>query len=361
MNRIPIYIPYLTDYKLSAIDAINSEWVSNYGKYVTLAEHKLEQLLGVKHCILMNNGTSATQCLYVALKLKHPNIKTIYIPNGVFIAPWNTGLLQYPLETFKVMKTDIQTLNIDTSEEYIQSLETNSAMVVVHNYGNIVDVPRLKRLRPDIVFMEDNCEGLFGKYGDVYSGVESLCSSCSFYGNKTITSGEGGAFFTNDSEIYKYMKSYYSHGMTQERYIHDKIAVNYRMTNVQAALLYDQLNDLDNILNKKRNIISSYATAFKDIPQIHPLKIEKGTVSSNWMYVAIIDSDFNKFERFMNVKNIDVRPLFYDIHDHKHLLDVKKDIKESIKVQGFMLPSYPGLLEHEQNYIIECVKEFFTS
>lgn len=360
MNRIPIYIPYLKGYKASAIDAINSEWVSNYGKYVTLSEQKLEQLLGVKHCILMNNGTSATQCLYVALKLIYPNIERIYISNGVFIAPWNTGLLQYPLETFRVMKTDIQSLNIDTSVEYIKSLETNSAMVVVHNYGNIVDVPRLKRLRPDIIFLEDNCEGLFGKYGDVYSGTESLCSSCSFYGNKSITTGEGGAFFTNDTEIYKYMKSYYSHGMTPERYIHDKIAVNYRMTNVQAALLYDQLNDLDNILNRKKDIITKYNIAFKDISYIHSLKIENNTVPSNWMYVAIIDSDFNKLERFMNVKNIDVRPLFYDIHDHKHLVDVKKDINEHINVQGVMLPSYPGLLEHEQNYIIECVKEYFA-
>ncbi|GAI21490.1 unnamed protein product, partial [marine sediment metagenome] len=270
---------------------------------------------------------------------------------GVFIAPWNVGLLEYPSKTFEVMRTNPKTLNIDTSEDYINSLEKDSVMVVVHNYGNIVNVPRLKRLRPDMVFVEDNCEGLFGKYEDKPSGTESLCSSCSFYANKTIFAGEGGSFFTNDDEIYKYIKTFYSHGMTSERYIHDKIAVNYRMTNIQAGFLYDQLSDLNTILSKKKNIMNKYANAFGEMKDINLLKEEDNTCMSNWMFVIIIDGMYDKFEKFMNVKNIDVRPLFFDIHQHKHLKEIMKN-GEDLVVEGAMIPSYPGLFEHEQNYVI---------
>ena len=151
--------------------------------------------------------------------------------------------MEYKKEQLEVMKINSETLNIETNEEYIKSLDKDSCVLIVHNLGNIVNVPRLKRLRPAIIFIEDNCEGLFGKYEGIYSGCSeaSLCSSVSFYANKSLTTGEGGAFFTNDSEIYEFIKSTYGHGMTKERYIRDRLAYNYRMTNIQAGFLYDQL------------------------------------------------------------------------------------------------------------------------
>jgi perosamine synthetase len=221
-----------------------------------LATEKLKEITKAKHVILMSNGTTATHCLFLSLKLKYPNIKNIYTSNNCFVAAWNSILNEYDMECMKIMKMDENTWNIDTSEEYIKTLETNSAVLIVHNLGNIINVPRLKRIRPDLIFLEDNCEGIFGKYENSYSGVgeSTLCSSVSFYGNKTVTTGEGGAFFTNDDEVYNYISRIYSHGMSNVRYIHNIHAYNYRMTNVQAAFLYDQLNDIDNILSNKKKI-----------------------------------------------------------------------------------------------------------
>ena len=215
---IPIYKPLLSKYKKSAIEAIESEWISNHGIYTELASQKLRDILGIKYCILMNNGTAATHCIYLALKYKYPDVKKIYVPNNVFIAVWNCGLVVYDASIFEVVKTDPKTLNMDTSEEYIQSLDKGAAVVVVHNLGNVVNIPRLKKLRPDLIFIEDNCEGMFGKYEGVYTGSckGTLASSVSFYGNKTLTTGEGGAFFTNDLDIYKYIKSVHNHGMTNQ-------------------------------------------------------------------------------------------------------------------------------------------------
>jgi dTDP-4-amino-4,6-dideoxygalactose transaminase len=114
----------------------------------------------------------------------------------------------YNIEQLEVMKMSLDTWNIETNENYIESLDKNAAVLIVHNLGNIINVPRLKKIRPDIIFVEDNCEGLFGKYNEIYSGTssDSLCSSISFYGNKIITTGEGGAFLTNHQDIYEHIK-----------------------------------------------------------------------------------------------------------------------------------------------------------
>jgi perosamine synthetase len=203
--------------------------------------------------------------LFLALKYRHPEVRKIYVPNNCYVAAHNSVLNEYDKSQIVVMKMDIDTWNVDTSEEYIRSFEKCAAVFIVHNLGNIVNVPRLKRIRPDLVFVEDNCEGIFGKYEGEYSGTSSLCSSVSFYGNKIITSGEGGAFFTDDDEVYNHIKGVYSQGMSSVRYLHNVHAYNYRMTNVQAAFIYDQLNDLDAILQNKKAIFNNYVGLLKDL------------------------------------------------------------------------------------------------
>ncbi len=367
---IPIYKPYLSPYKSSALSAIESEWISNHGIYVDLATDLLKKKLDVDYCILMNNGTSATHCLFKALKYKHPEIKKLYIPNNVFIAPWNCALLEYDVEQLEVMEINPCTFNMATDVPYINSLDHGSAVLIVHNLGNIINVPYLKRLRPDLIFIEDNCEGLFGKYEGKYTGTSdaSLCSAVSFYGNKSITTGEGGAFFTNDLDLYKYMKTYFSHGMSDRRYIHNILGTNYRMTNIQAAFLYDQLNDIDNILSKKKTIVANYKKLLEDYQQedkIFYLEEESYTEASNWMFIVFIRGIiYEDLEKYMLEKNVQIRPIFYDIHEHEHLKNLKKTDPEksveNIRKIGVMLPSYPELTLDEQKYIVNCIKEFIT-
>lgn len=361
---IHIYKPFLSNYKKSALDAINTEWISNHGIYISLASEKLKSILGIKYCILMNNGTSATQCLFKSLKYKYPNISKIYVPNNVFVAPWNCCLNEYKNENIEVMKLDENTLNIDVSEDYIKSLDKNSAVCIVHNYGNIINVPRLKRIRPDLIFLEDNCEGLFGMYEKKYSGTESLCSSLSFYGNKTITTGEGGAFLTNDYDLYSYINNIHSHGMTKKRYIHDNIGFNFRMTNIQAAFLYDQLCDIDTIINMKKKIFENYDKFFSTLIEegkVKKLKNENETEQSYWMYCILLPSIvYEDVEFYMNNKGIEIRPFFYDIHMHNHLNMIKNihDNKFSNYVSsiGIILPSFPELTYDQQQYIFLSLK-----
>ena len=365
----PVYKPYLKNYKESAHKAIESEWISNHGIYVDLAANELKNKIDCENCILMNNGTAATHCLFLALKYKYPNINKIYLPNNVFIAPYNCGLMEYPKETFEIMKIDEETLNIDTDEEYIKSLEKNSAIVVVHNLGNIVNIPRIKRLRPDIVIIEDNCEGIFGKYEGNYTGSSEnvLCSAVSFYGNKTITTGEGGAFLTNNKDVYNYIKNIYSHGMSEERYVHHYLGYNYRITNLQAAFLYEQMKDIDHILSKKKELFNNYYKYLNNLIEKNKIiipKTEEKTKKSLWMFIIILkEKSFKKLEIYMKEKNIDIRPFFYCVSNHKHLKEIKNtnesEFSKDITKKGVILPSYPELNEDNIKYICCCLEEYF--
>lgn len=365
---IKIYEPNIIKYKESALDAINNGWVSNHGEYIEKANNLLNEVLNCKYSILMSNGTCATHCLFLSLKYKYPKIKKIYMPNNVYIATWNCALMVYSIENLELMKTDINTWNINTEENYIKTLEIDSAILIVHNLGNIINVPRLKRIRPDIVIIEDNCEGLFGKYEDNYSGSSknTLCSSISFYGNKIITTGEGGAFITNNEDIYNYIKKVYSQGMSNIKYLHELHAYNYRMTNIQAAFLYDQLKDIDNILNNKKLIFEKYKKLLDPLIKNNNIilyKQESDTKSADWIFsVRIIDNKktIEETTQFFNDNDVDIRPFFYPINYHTHFLflDNNDSVSYILNKEVIMIPSSPTITEEEQEKIVDTIYKF---
>lgn len=354
---IPIYIPrVITE---SAKDALDSHWISSQGAYLEKTKNKLSQILNVPYVILTNNGTSATHMLLKGLKYMYPEVKTIYAPNNVFVAVWNTILYEYPESAMKILEMNPLTLNMRTDEEYINTLEPNSAIMVVHNIGNIINVPRLKRFRPDLIFIEDNCEGLFGKYEGNFSGTSpsSLCSAVSFFANKTITCGEGGAFFTHDKILYEYIYSSIHHGLSAERYIYNVLGHNCRMTNIQAALLYDQLTVVDSIREDKHTVFNNYKNLLKDYVVLP--KSEEDTIESEWMFVCGIDTDYKRLETFMKENGVDIRPFFYDIKKHAHLSHIVcSDM--ILSVSFFMLPSFPDIKKEEIEKICSCLINYIT-
>jgi perosamine synthetase len=385
MKRINIYNPNIASYTKSAMDAIESGWISNHGKYIGLATEQLKDTMKCKHAILMANGTCATHCLFIALKHAHPTITKIYVPNNAYVAAWNAALMEYSECQLSVMRMDASTWNICTDEDYIATLESNAAMLVVHNVGNIVNVPRLKRLRPDMVFVEDNCEGFLGKYGDQcpdqckYSGTSaaSLCSSVSFYGNKIITTGEGGAFFTNDDAVYEHILKAHSQGMSAKRYVHEVHAYNYRMTNVQAAFLHDQLSDLDTIVGQKTKVFETYRALLNEYDLLRSGRVrlfenEDGTQSTHWIFALRIVGNpktVDETAEFFDANGIDVRPFFYPIHAHAHLAGLTGDnpnpnhndpVSVLLNKEILLLPSSPDMTLDEQRRVIEIVHKFIA-
>lgn len=368
---IKVYDPYINEKtKKYAHDAIESGWISSQGEYIQKATEKLSEILNTKNLFLVSNGTTGMHCVSKAINLKHPNINTLVVPNNSYVAAWNTFLYDEKFNLISI-DCDLNTWNYNLVELYdlLEKVDIEkTALLCVHNLGNIINIQKIKEKFPSLLIVEDNCEGLFGKYNDKYSGTDSFASAVSFFGNKTITSGEGGAVIVNDDDVYKYLKSFINQGNTTTRFKHDKIAQNYRMTNIQAALLYGQLESLQEILEKKANLFEKYKNAFKDIGEIAFQAIEENTRHSNWMFGIrfLNNKTYDQALEFYTSSGVDIRPMFYTHEKQEYLKNYIKTYKNNtngniINSTSIILPSYPSLTDEQIKYIINTTLNFINS
>lgn len=345
----PIYTPDISRYTESLHKAIDGGWFSSQGEFIDKAVQTAKKVLGSPHVVLVNNGTSATHLLYKALKFKHPYLSKIYVPDYVFVAVWNAGLYEYPASMFSVLEIDPVTLNMRDDEAYIQTLDLNSAVVIVHNVGNIVNVPRLKRLRPDLIFVEDACEAFLESYEGKKTGTAALCAAVSFFANKIVTTGEGGMFYTNDKELYDFIYKSCHHGATMERYVYDVLGYNYRMTNLQAALLYDQLRDIDAIVITKTAVYERYVRLFGNAV----------STTGIWMMILRIPGmRYEDFAAYARNRGVDTRPMFYPLSKHAHLQDIHYSPQHIGHEELAMIPSSPSLRPFDQTLIWSIIQQY---
>jgi perosamine synthetase len=360
---IPIYKPYFTKESLKyAHDAIDSTWVSSHGKYLSMTEEKLKEITKTNYVILTNNGTAATHLVACALNFKYPTINELIVPSNVYVAAWNMFRVN-PFYNFYPIDSNIETWNFDWQSLTFETIlkTTNSAILVVHNLGNIINVADIKDKFPNVIVVEDNCEGFLGYYDDSPVGTYSLAYSVSFFGNKTITSGEGGAFCTDDEEIYNRMNSVRAQGITAEKFIFNGLGYNYRMTNVQAAILYGQLEIINEIIEKKETIFNLYKSEL-DNDSIYFAKGENNVQNPNWMLGIRFDltkEKMDKLQLHLHYNDIETRPMFPPINYHSHYsfygdFNVSKKIYETTLI----LPSYPELSKGEVKYICKTIKDF---
>ena len=356
---IPIYKPYLNKTILShAHQAIDSGWISSIGEYKTKAQKKLEEIYSGCHVLLTNNGTTAGHLMIKALLKKH-KIKRFYVPNNVFIAAWNMILYEFN-GSFDIIPIDanIDTWNFDYEKcNFIDS--EDSCVLLVHNLGNPVNIYALKNKYKKMVFIEDNCEGFFGKYGDKPTGTESLISTLSFFGNKNISCGEGGAVITKDRSLYEYMNYLHGQAQTETRYIHGELGYNYRMTNIQAAILYGQLEHKEEIHEKKSLVFAIYRQHFKNFDNIICQKTDYDCTHSQWMFgVRIPNSHYNKSSKILKDNDIESRQMFFPMSKHPYLTEFGNDEfnSEILNKEVIILPSYPELTRDEIEHVCSIVK-----
>jgi perosamine synthetase len=343
---IPIYKPYLPAKSIEyAKDALDSGWVSSIGEYIERAEAKLAEQTKSKYAILVNNGTSATHLCARVLKRWHPNTERVFVPSACYVAVYNC--LMYDQFDWDIQPLDLDkdTWNMKLPESY----EPGDALMAVHNVGNVMNLDKV-----ECPIVEDSCETLFG----CVKQPKSICASLSFFGNKSMTSGEGGALVTDDSNVADFIRKLKGQGQTTTRYVHDELGYNYRMTNVQAALLLGQLEEWGNIFSGKDNVFKRYNEHFKDYPNIIPQKVD--LIHSRWMYgVRIIGSkSYADNREFFAGKGIDTRPMFYPYTHHKHLEITTPEsdkVAEELHKEIVILPSYPELTDIEIEKIAYAV------
>lgn len=354
---ISVYEPFYSEnMKKYVTQAIESSWISSNGEFLEKAEEMLRSIYGVEHVLLVNNGTAATHLVARSLYRFVADYDKILIPSACYVAAYNSLIY----DNKSGSKVECVDLDEQTWNMKLDGVTDRDVVFAVHNLGNIINVPDLIR-RTGCTVVEDNCEGLFGKYEDSSSGSESLCSSMSFYGNKNVTCGEGGAFITNDEEVYEFAKKLRGQGQGRTRFVHEELGYNYRMTNVQAAILLSQLECVDKIREEKRRVFERYRKNLESVAGIRVQEIEKGTEHSCWMFGAWFDDleSYDSAKNYFQALGIDTRPMFYPHTSHTHL-DLKGETSSSeiVNKKVVVFPSYPDLTNEQVDYICEKIKNF---
>jgi perosamine synthetase len=357
---IPVYKPYLTkDILKYAHDALDSTWISSKGDYLNKVKDKLKEILNVKYVILTNNGTCANHLMACGLKYKYPEIEYLFVSNNCYIEAYNPFQIN-PIYNILPIDVNIDTWNFDYSNLRDSDwYKDKAAFLLVHNISGISSPPP-----KDYIFIEDNCEGFLGKYDGVYTGTKSLISTASFYGNKTLTSGEGGLICTQDEDIFEYLNTLRTHGVSSDKFVFDSLGFNYRMTNIQAALLYGQLEYIHEIKDRKHHIFELYKKELQDIKNIKFQETDKNTEASEWMFgfriEDITESKRKELELYLYHHDIETRTMFPPINYHKHYNWFAGKIKNAkiIYDSTIILPSYPELQDNQIKYISKIIKKF---
>lgn len=360
---IPIYKPFLSKSSLKyAHDVLDKGYISSgFGQHKKLVEERLKELVGCKYVFLVNNGTCAMHLVYRCMKTFY-KAEQLFIPNNIYIAAINPFFYDNTKIEVTVLNTNQDTWNAEYENLQI-GLGDGCILLVVHNIGNVVNVLKLKKKYPHSLVIEDNCEGFLGKYEGEPTGSKSICSAVSFFVNKQITSGEGGAFCTNNKDLYNYAVKIGNQGMSKKWWIFDALGYNYRITNIQAALLYGQFDMLLEIRERKRIVFESYKYLLKH-ERIIFQSSDVDTESANWMVgIRILgNKSYVKIERFFKGKGIETRPLFYPLSCHSHLKNllgryIQFTAKE-LSRECVLLPSYPELAKKQIEYICDSTLEY---
>jgi perosamine synthetase len=352
---IPVYKPRLKSLKY-AHNALESTWISSQGYYLDAAVDKLKEIWGSeRRIVLTNNGTTAMHLVSKCLHYRHPEFKSLVVPNNVYVAAWNAFLYD---KEFNLFPVDASPTTWNMSKEYLKGVD---AVLCVHNLGNTINVPKLQR-DYGVVTVEDNCEGFGGSYEGRPTGTASLCSATSFFGNKNVTSGEGGAFVTDDEELYLYAKKLHGQGMSDRKFVHDVLGYNYRMTNIEAAILLGELEGWEETKEMKQNLFDTYKNMLADIPHIRFQVSEDNTIPSNWMFgVRFLGGfSYNKAFSYFTGRGIEVRPMFYPMSSHEYLKEYARteDMAKVLNNQVVIFPSYPGLEYRDLVEITEAIKGY---
>ncbi len=341
-------------------DCVLSGWVSSTGKYVNQFEKMFAEFCTTKYAISTSNGTTALHLALLAGGIG-PGDEVI-VPSLTFIATANAVL--YVGATPVFVDSEESSWNLDP--EKIESLVTEKtrAIIPVHLYGQPADMDPILKLagKYNLLVVEDAAEAHGAEYKGQKVGSIGEIGIFSFFGNKIVTTGEGGMLVTDDPEIARQARVLRDHGMDPEkRYWHNVLGYNYRMTNLQAALGVGQMEKIETILLKKRKIAEWYREIFMDVDGVSfPEEVPWGK-SVFWLCSILIEParfNMSRDELILRLKDegIETRPVFYPVHKQPvYNSSMQLPVAEKLSSKGISLPSSPKLDQQSVIEIGNCI------
>ncbi len=362
---IPVAEPVLTGNELAYVsDCVTSGWVSSIGQYVTRFEQDFARFCGVKHGIATNNGTSALHLALTVLGIG-PGDEVI-VPTLTFVATANTVMYTGAKPVWA--DSEPRTWNLDPADVARKITPATRAIIPVHIYGHPVDMDAINAIAQQhhLHVIEDAAEAHGAEYKGRRVGSIGQMGAFSFYGNKIITTGEGGMLTTDDDTLAEKARRLRDHAMSPtRRYWHPEIGYNYRLTNIQAALGVAQMERIEEFIARKRAIAALYNELLKGTPGVSLPVEEPWAKNVYWMY-SILVSDDARISRdglmaHMKAHGIDSRPFFYPIHTQPpYAMGQSLPVAERLARQGLNLPSSAALGDDDIRRVVKIIREALT-
>jgi len=363
-KKIPVYAPSLTGNEKKYVnECLESTWISSKGGFISKFEKGFGGFIGSGYAASVANGTVALHLALVVLGIGAGD--EVIIPTFTYIASVNA--ITYTGAKPVFVDSLHSTLQMDTDDVAKKITKKTRAILAVHLYGHPCDMGALKNLaqKHAIYLVEDCAEAIGAEYNGKHVGNFGDIAAFSFFGNKTITTGEGGMVTTNDQTLYDRAVHYKGQGLAKDRfYWHDVIGYNYRMTNICAAIGLAQLEQIDLFIKRKVEIAMYYAQRLKGLPiKLHEAvgKIKH----AYWMCSILVDEAPQRdvLMKFLDSQGIETRPFFYPVHTMPMYLAnaASYPVAEDISQRGVNLPSFPGLTNEDLDYICDQIKFFFAN
>lgn len=362
MITIPIYQPSLTGReKEYVLECIDSTWISSKGKYISLFEKKIAERHKVNHAASTCNGTTALHLALLALGIGPGD--EIIVPTLTYIASVNA--ISYVGATPIFVDSLESNWQIDPDDIKRKITKKTRGIMVVHLYGHPCDMDKIMSIANEngLYVIEDCAEAFGSTFNNKPVGSIGHIGTFSFFGNKTITCGEGGMVVTNDKTLIERVNHLKGQGLAAQRqYWHDAIGYNYRMTNICAAIGLAQLEQSDIFITKKRQIAMLYKIELQNLP-IDFHHEDSNVFHTYWMNSILVKNAWDREPLRQHLQNngIETRPIFYPVHTMPMYNQKSQShpVAESIGERGINLPSWPGLTHDQIHLICSFIHDFF--
>ncbi len=358
---IPIAEPYLDKEELNnVVEAIESGWISSKGKFIRKFEKDFARYCNRKHGISTSNGTTALHLALLSLGIGEDD--EVLVPDLTFISPANA--IKYCNATPVLVDINKDYYGIDPEKIEEKITKKTKAIIMVHLYGYPCNVDAIEKIakKYNLKIIEDAAEAHGAEYKNRKVGSFGDVSCFSFYGNKIITTGEGGMCLTDNSELAEKIKILRDHGKKPgEKYYHPFVGFNYRMTNLQAAVGCAQLKKIRQIIGKKDEILRKYNGLLKNLENQGKITLPKEIPWSKnvcWLYSIFIEnnSELSRDEIMSKLKQkgIETKPFFYPLHSMPpYKTSESFPVSEELSKKGLSLPSSINLSEKDIKNICE--------
>jgi perosamine synthetase len=363
MYKYPVYQPTLAGNEKTYVnECLDSTWISSKGKFVNEFEQTFASFIGAEYATGVCNGTVAIHLALVALGIGAED--EVIVPTFTYIASANPILQVGATPVF--VDSVAETWQMSPEDIRKKITPKTKAIMVVHLYGHPCAMNEIRAIAKEhnLFVIEDCAEAIGTTYKGKHVGTFGDVATFSFFGNKTITCGEGGMVTTNDATLHDRLVHFKGQGLAKYReYWHDTIGFNYRMTNIQAAIGLAQLEQVQTFLAQKQQIAQWYQAGLQGLPVTFHKAVGEGVFHSYWMCSILVEKApvRDELRAFLKATGVETRPTFYPVHTMPVYANkyIKHAVAEDLASRGMNLPSYPTLTKVDVDFICQVVRSFY--